>query len=442
VNHQPFCASWLVTAACVFAQANAPLYAVGGVVRNALMGLPASDIDLCGPARPEEVARFCEGTAIRAELRAAHFGTVELHIADETGRHMAEYTTFRTDSYRCGHRPDAVRFADSPEVDALRRDFSVNALYRFLPQDPDTPTTVLDPTGGLNHLKQGVLHTVTENPDHVFQDDGLRILRAARFQAELGLTPTETLLASAAKYAALLNDIACERLRDELARLLLSDLKYPTLLRTRPPVTAGLKTLQTVGAWPYLFGSLCADEYAIQALAFYHSPEGLPPLAGKMALLFINEQPDALDAQMRRLRFSTREVLATRQALEWTHTLMDGNATTMGALCAGRAAAEHAASAFSALEVSDASPGKAAERARVLSAVFQNDLLPKSLQALAVRGNDLLPLCKRYSLPQDVVGQTLNTLWRAVVEAGVPNEREALIARATLLMENEAKREQ
>ncbi len=440
MNDLPVRAPWLVTAACVFARANAPLYAVGGAVRNALMGLPASDVDLCGPARPEEVARFCEGTAVRAELRAAHFGTVELHVEDETGRHMAEYTTFRTDSYRCGHRPDAVRFADSPEVDALRRDFSVNALYRLLPPDADAPAPILDPTGGLAHLKQGVLHTVTENPDRVFQDDGLRILRAARFQAELGLTPTEALLASAAKYAALLSDIACERLRDELVHLLLSDTKYPTLARSRPPVPAGLETVRTVGAWPYLFGTLCPDERTIQATAHYQAPDGPPPTAGKLALLFIFEEPDALDAQMQRLRFSTREVSAARQALEWTRTLLDGNATTMGALNAGRAAAEHATAAFCALEVSGTSCGEATVRARALSRIFLDDHLPKSLKELAVHGNDLLPLCKRLGLPQAVIGQTLNALWRAVAENGMPNEREALMAEALLRMKNEAKR--
>ena len=155
------------------------VYAVGGAVRNTLMGLPVSDVDLCGAARPDEVQGYCEGTEISARLRAAHFGTVELH----TGGHMAEYTTFRQDSYRGGHQPFAVRFADSIDEDALRRDFSVNALYAPL----NDPGRVLDPTGGLKHLEARILHTVTADPDRVFKDDGLRILRAARFQAELGL---------------------------------------------------------------------------------------------------------------------------------------------------------------------------------------------------------------------------------------------------------------
>ena len=122
MNAAAFAAPWLCTLAAVFESAGRPLYAVGGIVRNALMGLPASDVDVCGPATPQEVAHLCEGTPVRAVARAAHFGTVELHVSDGDGRHMAEYTTFRVDSYRGGHQPSAVRFAQTPEVDALRRD--------------------------------------------------------------------------------------------------------------------------------------------------------------------------------------------------------------------------------------------------------------------------------------------------------------------------------
>ena len=267
-----FHAPWLITVARVFASAGKPVYAVGGAVRNALMGLPASDVDLCGPTRPEDILRLCEGTPVRAVLRAAHFGTVELHAADTDGRHMAEYTTFRVDSYRTGHQPVAVRFADTVDVDALRRDFSVNALYRPLWPDPETPVKVLDPTGGISHMRRGILHTVTPDPDLVLRDDGLRILRAARFQAELGFTPTEALLASAARHSHLLDDIAMERLRDELTRLLLADTRYPTLPRKEPPISAGLVTVRRTGAWRALFGLLMPEDRPIAATAFYHPP--------------------------------------------------------------------------------------------------------------------------------------------------------------------------
>ena len=85
-------APWLLAVARVFERAGEPVYLVGGAVRNPLMRLPLSDVDVCGPARPERVMALCEGTEVRAVLRAAHFGTVELHVTDADGaRHMAEY---------------------------------------------------------------------------------------------------------------------------------------------------------------------------------------------------------------------------------------------------------------------------------------------------------------------------------------------------------------
>ncbi len=430
MNENTFRAPWLLAAARVFAQADYPLYAVGGVVRNALMNLPASDVDLCGPALPETVATLCEGTPVTAVLRAAHFGTVELHVADESGRHMAEYTTFREDSYRTGHQPAAVRFASTPEVDALRRDFSVNALYRPLPADPAVPVSVLDPTGGLAHLRQGVLHTVTDDPDRVLRDDGLRILRAARFQAELGLTPTGALLSSAARHVKLLSEIALERIRDELTRLLLSDVKYPTLKRAAPPVPTGLNTVLAVGAWPAVFGPLLPDEAAVGATAFYCAPAGMPPAAGKLVLLFHREQPAALGARMDALRFSVRETRTAVNALTALAAFRGGAPSLMDAVRLGVSPVENAVEALRALRLAGAPCENALARAQEQLAVLQGGGLPLSLRELAVNGNDLLPLCRRYGVPSAMIGRTLNALWRDTVEGCVPNTRKALLERA------------
>ena len=84
-----------------------------------------------------------------------------------------EHTTFRTESYGAGgaHRPDAVRFSDTPQVDAFRRDFSVNALYESV-----SDGTLVDPTGGVKDLERRVLRTTTADPAQILRDDGLRIL--------------------------------------------------------------------------------------------------------------------------------------------------------------------------------------------------------------------------------------------------------------------------
>ena len=430
----PYHASWLCHLARVFADAQTPLYAVGGAVRNALMGLPASDVDVCGPARPEAVVQLCEGTAVTARLRAAHFGTVELHLADADGHHMAEYTTFRVDSYRGGHQPFAVRFADTPQVDDLRRDFSVNALYRPLGADPDAPADVIDPTGGLIHLRQKVLHTVTPDPDLVFQDDGLRILRAARFQAELDFTPTQALLVSARKHANLLTEIAMERLRDELARLLTSDTRYPSLCRAAAPVPAGLRTLLDVGAWPALFGALPPHPSVIAATAHYLTPADVPAVGGKLALLFAAAPPEQVAEQMHRLHFSLREIQCTTSALSAYQQISKGVCTRPEALRYGLAAVAHTVAACQALCAVGEPVGNTLQQAQALHGYLSQKSIPQSLRDLAISGDALAPLCEQANLSRKVIGTTLTTLWEMVVEGRLPNQEPALQAEAARLL--------
>ncbi len=430
MNTHLFNAPWLLSTARVFTQAGLPLYAVGGLVRNAVMELPPSDVDVCGPARPEAVIALCEGTPVHAVPRAAHFGTVELHVHDEQGRHMAEYTTFREDSYRTGHQPVDVRFTEDMAVDALRRDFSVNAMYRRLWPEPNEESAVIDPTGGLTHLKNGILHTVTQDPDQVLKDDGLRILRTARFQAELGLTPDDELLRSATKYAALLADIACERIRDELARLLLADTKYPMLQRSVPPVAAGLRTLQTIGAWDIIFGSFRANEHAIIALDVYQPPLYFSPVAGKMALLFMHEQPAEVGNLLRRLRFSTKDAVAAERSLTAMRALLDGSLQKMAAVRLGVTVIAHAAAALEALKQAGEPCDAALDRAQVMLASLMDEQLPMSLRELAVHGDDLLPVCARLGVPTARIGATLDYLWEAVVNGTAGNQRAILLAMA------------
>ena len=119
MQHVLHSAPWLSAMARVFDRADAPLYVVGGGVRNPLMGLDMSDADVCGPLLPEEVCRICEGTEVRTRIRAAALGTVELYVTDENGvEQMAEYTAWRQDVYDGGHTPSAVRFTTDIAVDA------------------------------------------------------------------------------------------------------------------------------------------------------------------------------------------------------------------------------------------------------------------------------------------------------------------------------------
>ena len=180
---------------------------VGGAVRDLALGRETHDVDLASAATPEVVEAAFERTVPLGR----NFGTVLVHVDGED----VEHTTFRSeDGYSDARRPDAVTFGSSPEEDATRRDFTCNALYL----DP-LDGTVLDPTGGLADLEAGRLACVGD-PAQRFAEDGLRIVRMARFAGQLGLEPTEATRAGALASLDALRGVSPERVRAELERRL------------------------------------------------------------------------------------------------------------------------------------------------------------------------------------------------------------------------------
>ena len=236
----------LPTALRAFAEAlerdRVKLYAVGGCVRDALLGRKVHDVDLASKARPDELIAYAKAFGIEAKIVQKTLGTVLITV-DGTDY---EHTTFRTESYGAGgeHKPDAVRFSDSPEVDAFRRDFSVNALYESV-----SDGTILDPTGGIADLENRVLRTTTKDPAVILRDNGLRILRLVRFAAALDFSIDPLTWEAARANAALLNDVAWERRRQELDKILLG-----------PRVFDALSMLRDVGVLPYLLPELVLCE--------------------------------------------------------------------------------------------------------------------------------------------------------------------------------------
>lgn len=203
----------------VFAAAGVQAYAVGGLVRNALLGLPPSDVDMASALEPAEAAELFESAGAKIVAKAPEFGTIEIHFEGL----MVEHTTFRGEQYAEGgeHRPQDVWFTQRLFDDAFRRDFSINALYAEL-----SSGEIIDPTGGLPDIERRVLRTTSQDPDDILRSDALRVLRLARFAAELGFTIEENTLAAAKRNAHKLADVAAERKRDELTKLLLADRKY------------------------------------------------------------------------------------------------------------------------------------------------------------------------------------------------------------------------
>ncbi len=232
----------LPTALKAFADALArdgiKLCAVGGCVRDALLGRAVHDVDLASRLLPDEMLTYAKAYGIEARIVQRTLGTVLLTIDGVD----YEHTTFRTESYGAGgaHKPDTVCFSDSPDTDAFRRDFSVNALYESV-----SDGTILDPTGGLDDLRRRVLRTTTKDPAAILRDDGLRILRLVRFAASLDFAIDPGTWEAAKANAALLGDVAWERKRQELDRILLG-----------PRVFDALTMLRDVGALPYLLPEL------------------------------------------------------------------------------------------------------------------------------------------------------------------------------------------
>jgi len=220
----------------------APLYVVGGYVRNQLMwGAPRStDIDVCGAMTVDEVAATLAGTGAKVIPVNPRVGTVLLRYEGWD----FEYTTFRRDSYPIGgvHTPDKVVFVGTVEEDAMRRDFRVNALYLDVASGE-----VLDPTGGIADIRNGVIST-TRTPREVFAEDGLRILRMVRFCAELGFEPQAEALLVAKEMRRQLEDISPERKREELDKILLSDQKYGVADGPQ----RGVELLNELELWPFL----------------------------------------------------------------------------------------------------------------------------------------------------------------------------------------------
>ena len=218
----------------------ATLYAVGGCVRDAQLLRPVHDIDLASRLRPNELIEKAREAGAEAQIVQQTLGTVLLSFGKET----FEHTTFRTESYGTGgvHRPEEVRFSDSPEVDAFRRDFSINALYESV-----SDGTVVDPTGGLKDLERRVLRTTTDDPSVILRDDGLRILRLVRFAASLGFSVDPATWTAAKANAVLLSDVAWERKRQELDRILTGERVFEALMM-----------LKEIGALPFLLPELCA----------------------------------------------------------------------------------------------------------------------------------------------------------------------------------------
>ena len=198
------------TLADAFAAQDFELAVVGGPVRDALIGRPTHDLDFTTNASPDEILAIIKPIATAHWDIGRAFGTIGARVQGE----QVEITTYRADSYDGVTRKPTVEFGDTIDGDLVRRDFTVNAMALQVPA-----VKLVDPTGGVEDLITGVLRTPTD-PTVSFGDDPLRMLRAARFSAQLGFAIDDATQDAIAELRETLKIVSPERIQGELIRLM------------------------------------------------------------------------------------------------------------------------------------------------------------------------------------------------------------------------------
>jgi len=194
-----------------FARAGHEIYLVGGPVRDALLGRPVADYDFATDAPPSVIKRLLHEAGPESVYSIGEkFGTIGAIFRECS----VEITTYRSESYTPGSRKPSVEFGTSLRGDLSRRDFTINAMALKLPS-----MELVDPFGGVPDLHSYVLATPGA-PEASFSDDPLRMMRAARFAAQLGVSVHDDVREAMTRMAERISIISAERVRDELVKLI------------------------------------------------------------------------------------------------------------------------------------------------------------------------------------------------------------------------------
>ncbi len=205
----------------IFERNGEELFIVGGYVRDSIMrdfGQVKNDVDLCSPCRPKKVAQILSGTRFGVDLHNEQFGTVIIY-----GEKRYEFTTFRRENFNLNgeHNPSGVEFIKDIGQDARRRDFTINAVYYNITKDQ-----LIDPVGGVEDIKNGILKTPINSFDS-FKSDGERILRMIRFACTFNFRIDEEVLNNAVELSGCVASLSKDRLRNEFNKMIECDMHYP-----------------------------------------------------------------------------------------------------------------------------------------------------------------------------------------------------------------------
>ena len=418
-------------------------YAVGGCVRDACLGRNPHDYDLCTGALPAQTEAVFRD--FRLVLAGEKHGTVTVITEDGP----VEITTFRTEGgYRDNRHPDWVKFVPDIQGDLARRDFTVNAMAY-------SPTRgFADPFGGREDLRNHVLRAVGD-PEARFREDSLRILRGVRFAARFGLTPEEHTMQAMLSQAGLMENLARERVFEELCKLLLVA-KAEDITRFAPILTAVIPELA-----PMIGFDQRSPHHAYDLITHTaHVVEGVPPTlplrwaallhdTGKVKTFtldatgrghFYGHAKDSAaiaDDILRRLKAPTalrEEVVPLigrhMTRLQPDRKLLRRQVSKDGFPMVEAQLALQQADMGSKGTVEDDGSAVFAEVRQLLADLKAEDAC-LSLKDLAVNGNDLMAL----GFQGRAIGACLNRLLELVVEERLPNKKEALLAFAAGIKE-------
>ena len=414
------------------------VYAVGGCVRDALLGLTPHDYDLCTDATPEQMHQVFG--AYRQVRSGEKHGTVGVILDHE----VIEITTFRTEGgYTDGRHPSWVKFVPRVEEDLARRDFTVNAMAYH----PDEG--YIDPFGGRQDLNDHILRAVGD-PAKRFTEDALRILRGARFAARFDLAPEEATEQAMHTLAPLMEKLARERVFEELCKLLLWA-SAEDLCRFAPIITAVIPELTSQVGFDQRNPHHAYDLFTHTAHVTANTPPelslrwaGLLHDVGKVPSFFTDEEGRGhfyghakssaaiANEVLLRLKAPTalREEVVQLCQLHMTLIQPEKNVVRRWLNKLGPAFLEKLLT-FQAADMSGKGivEGDELEQFPKLRAIIQGILAENacfSLKDLAVNGHDL----KGLGLAGKQIGQCLQYLLEQVMEEKLPNEREALLSQA------------
>jgi len=419
-------------------------YAVGGCVRDSLLGRTPSDWDLCTAATPQQARDVLQAAGIIVHETGLQHGTITAVV-----EHNAyEITSFRRDgAYTDYRRPDAVHFTQDLHEDLARRDFTINAMA-FHPSEG-----LIDPFGGQADLRAGIIRCVGE-PAQRFAEDTLRILRALRFAATLGFAIDEKTAQAAHDLHQNLSHIAHERVAVELTKLLCGSHACAVLLTHREVIFTVLPELAALNGFDQRTPWHCHDIYTHSCVAVANVPPE-PALrwaallhdTGKPACFFLRDGTGHFHGHPAVSADITREICArlrfSRKLAQQVHTLVEHHELRLleeqlpPSTRLRKLLGQHGGDtllqllALNRADVCAQHPSKLhrLQNYEPIQHEIEHLIAEQSCvtrKQLAVRGTDLLAL----GLHDQQIGQALNELLQQVINGSLPNEREALLAAA------------